>query len=623
MGLVVPILRIAMVFLNVYDSFKTLKPPPVSSRNHGRVSVRGKTQRKRDMKGCLAIWIVWCCFMSYERFFERVISLFIPFYDEMKSLVLLFFIFTRARGAEPIYLHVIRPLLKPYTTTLDLCLDATCMIGDMIYTVSMLPVHYGFMWWRQYFRSKGGPDELQTNVKPLLEAPASPSSAGRASGTAAVARAPSARQKSRSQFTANSSQPTTSRRYPASEITRPGFPPVRAQTTGAAQAAKAHQSRPSTSRSTSQPVARPAGQRKLSGSISEPHPEVWIPPASSRNSDDEEDVPPEPAGPTISGLPVGAQEQVDEWRKYPPLPAAYPPTPMVTAVSLGSRSDQDFAVPTIAEEPVVADHDVFQGGDLTGGQGSDEDESDSDANYSEQEDAFNVSLRTPRSQRIAHTSGPYNDNEDMASSASSSSSSVRTRSTTLDTIDNASSMRTDSEDESFGDRMINSRHSGQPNGKVDIRNATLKARGSRSTIRARPKRQTSTARMIAMSQQQIVRSMSISTVDDDSDDPPLTDGNHPEFPAVTATETKRRKVVATKNGSVVNGARTTRAATRGSKAPSVNRTKAPGTLDQAKTTRTRASKQSGAPPIRPVSSTETSSELGGQQQRTQRTVRNR
>jgi hypothetical protein len=60
MPLFVPILRLAMLFLNVYDSYKTLKfPPPSSRRNDGLPSVRAMTQRKRDMKGCLAVWIVW------------------------------------------------------------------------------------------------------------------------------------------------------------------------------------------------------------------------------------------------------------------------------------------------------------------------------------------------------------------------------------------------------------------------------------------------------------------------------------------------------------------------------------------------------------------------------------
>lgn len=59
MGLVVLALRCYLVFQNVFITFKTLKLPPPSSRNGGRPSIRALTQRKRDMKGCMAIWIVW------------------------------------------------------------------------------------------------------------------------------------------------------------------------------------------------------------------------------------------------------------------------------------------------------------------------------------------------------------------------------------------------------------------------------------------------------------------------------------------------------------------------------------------------------------------------------------
>ena len=57
MPLVVPILRLFMLFLNVFETFKTMKPP--SRRRGGQPSVRAITQRKRDMKGCLAVWVVW------------------------------------------------------------------------------------------------------------------------------------------------------------------------------------------------------------------------------------------------------------------------------------------------------------------------------------------------------------------------------------------------------------------------------------------------------------------------------------------------------------------------------------------------------------------------------------
>jgi hypothetical protein len=59
MGIVVLVLRCYLVFQNVFITFKTLKLPPPSSRNNGQPSIRALTQRKRDMKGCMAIWIIW------------------------------------------------------------------------------------------------------------------------------------------------------------------------------------------------------------------------------------------------------------------------------------------------------------------------------------------------------------------------------------------------------------------------------------------------------------------------------------------------------------------------------------------------------------------------------------
>ncbi|KAJ6610380.1 hypothetical protein B0H10DRAFT_1656727, partial [Mycena sp. CBHHK59/15] len=147
MGLIVPILRLMMLLLNIYDSFKVLKLPRPSARNSGQPTVRALTQRKRNMKGCLAVWIVWCCYMVYERWAEAIVSLFVPFYDECKTLVLLFLILTRAKGAEPIYLHVIRPLLKPYTSTMDAVFDVARMFGDIVFLLSTYPFYLASTWW--------------------------------------------------------------------------------------------------------------------------------------------------------------------------------------------------------------------------------------------------------------------------------------------------------------------------------------------------------------------------------------------------------------------------------------------------------------------------------------------
>jgi receptor expression-enhancing protein 5/6 len=63
MPLVVPALRLFMVFMNVYDTYKSLKIPP--GRKGGLPSVRAMTQRKRDLKGCLAVWVVWVRHRQY------------------------------------------------------------------------------------------------------------------------------------------------------------------------------------------------------------------------------------------------------------------------------------------------------------------------------------------------------------------------------------------------------------------------------------------------------------------------------------------------------------------------------------------------------------------------------
>lgn len=59
MSLIVPIFRLAYVLSNVFETFKTLRPAPPSARNYGQPSLRALSQRKRAMKGCMAVWLCW------------------------------------------------------------------------------------------------------------------------------------------------------------------------------------------------------------------------------------------------------------------------------------------------------------------------------------------------------------------------------------------------------------------------------------------------------------------------------------------------------------------------------------------------------------------------------------
>lgn len=106
MPLFTPALGLVMLFTNVYDTYKVLKCPPPSQRDSGRPTIRAMTQRKRAMKGCLAVWIVWCCFVSYERWAERIVSIFIPFYQEFKMLFMLFLMLTKAG----VRIHLLLPI---------------------------------------------------------------------------------------------------------------------------------------------------------------------------------------------------------------------------------------------------------------------------------------------------------------------------------------------------------------------------------------------------------------------------------------------------------------------------------------------------------------------------------
>ncbi|EJD01528.1 uncharacterized protein FOMMEDRAFT_90004 [Fomitiporia mediterranea MF3/22] len=147
MAVVVPILRIFLLFLNVFESFKTLKPPRRSPRT-GEQTPRAISQRKRDMKGCMTIWLLWCSCAVVEGITDSTVGIVMPFYNEIKAIIYLFQIITRARGAEPIYLHVMRPLVKPYVATLDYALEHIAMIGDFVILVVSIPFGFVANWWR-------------------------------------------------------------------------------------------------------------------------------------------------------------------------------------------------------------------------------------------------------------------------------------------------------------------------------------------------------------------------------------------------------------------------------------------------------------------------------------------
>ncbi|KAJ7886702.1 hypothetical protein B0H13DRAFT_2277634 [Mycena leptocephala] len=374
MALIVPILRLMMLFLNIYETSKVLKPPRPSPRNSGQPTVRALSQRKRNMKGCLAVWIVWCCFMIYERMAEKVVSILIPFYNEFKSLVLLFLIFTRARGAEPIYLHIIRPFLKPYTSTLDALSDAVRMFGDIIFLFLTYPFHLVLSWWHSTFGHRdsaveGEADEgLYTEVQQVLHSvshqmPIQASGRRRSSGPIPDGQMPiqsGGRRRSSGPIRADDSLPAEQNASPHPHVATDRSP-------------------------TRVPVH-----------------EIWHPPRSAFHDEGDDYIDPAPLDPPPEFEEARrAREQMEEWRQYPPFPSAYPPTPLPPS-SNTHHPEQDFgqSLPSPHELPNSGsagdssdEHNVLgiQNGSSNETAAFQDDTMDED----DEEDDFNVTLRTP------------------------------------------------------------------------------------------------------------------------------------------------------------------------------------------------------------------------------------
>ncbi|KAL5636616.1 hypothetical protein ACGC1H_000541 [Rhizoctonia solani] len=119
--MLVLILSSYLLFQNVYATYKALKPPKPSRKAKNGVdpTAKAKHARKRELKGMLACWIVWSCWTGAETVADRTVAVLTPFYSEIKMFLLLFLIVGRSTMAEPILLHVIRPLVKPYYVPLD------------------------------------------------------------------------------------------------------------------------------------------------------------------------------------------------------------------------------------------------------------------------------------------------------------------------------------------------------------------------------------------------------------------------------------------------------------------------------------------------------------------------
>lgn len=209
--------------------------------------------------------------------------------------------------------------------------------------------------------------------------------------------------------------------------------------------------------------------------------QIWYPP---RSSDSDDDLGPLEADRTLRPIETShvEQHQMDDWRQYPAFPSAYPPTPIVTKSKLVSTSmaASRLIYPPIPEEnsrqgfqksllpprePLnpgragdLSDKCLFSGIPpfLTGqlANVNDADDSNSTDGYeNDDDDDFDVTLKTPLQPRGSAKSRPHPRLFVSPPSVSVSSGVFSPcRSSALTTVDNGSPLRTDT-DSSFSNMV--------------------------------------------------------------------------------------------------------------------------------------------------------------------------
>ena len=311
------------------------------------------------------------------------------------------------QGAEPIFLHLLRPLLKPYTPTLDLLLDFVRMVGDIFFTMVTIPVNFvATSWWSSMFSNEENSDSEAKGIR----------------GSYVEATLTNTRGESHIQIRTPSQNTRTSRTASSNGLTHAG-----------------------------------------------PSHQIWYPPPSY--DDNEDDTTPRSVNGTATSHAVqsdiaymleAARREQEQWRQYPAFPSAYPPTPAAISVS-GLPTIPPSHLSNILEHPSQRD---FRESLLPPKQPLDlslsdehiprarsnnpEDTPPDPDSDGEDEDAFNVTLATPM---VRARTGALLQ-LDRAASIASTAASVRSRSTALSTTDNVSSLRTRSSSESLSSTTL-------------------------------------------------------------------------------------------------------------------------------------------------------------------------
>ncbi|KAL0950064.1 hypothetical protein HGRIS_010069 [Hohenbuehelia grisea] len=487
------------------------------------------------------------------------------------------------------------------------------MLGDILYAVLTMPFRIPMAWWHQSWR-KRSTEPQQESVSSSI--PLGETTDPHASSTTSVDRHLQIdyfSSKTASKPTASSLAKTRSvaPQKPPKPLQAPR--PARNPTSARPPRGSFRAQRPTASRLKS--TDRTINQAKVGSlqakavqqhdlSKANPSHEIWNPPPSSYADSEEEDPPRPSTNSTDEVNPASladttvipmSESHVDEWRKYPPFPSAYPPTPIISNIrpmpagdSSGTGVQMPF--PSIPEDlqpqdfresllqsrrsPDPSLHESLSDGEAAPGIPNIRVSRDSDAEMgsvtysSGDEDAFNVTLETPRPQRAESRSPTPNENHDHVSDAESSTSSLPSRSTTLNTADCGSSLRTRTTSGSSSSSSLSNSSSaaGSKRPFPVVKTASVPSKvhdddnGSQrgqSTIRARGSRQRHqpSAYMLKMSQQQVINSMKFAQSSGDESEVPV-DQTGIDTTSVGASEllpprgAKRRRVMVAPKGAI-------------------------------------------------------------------------
>ena len=412
------------------------------------------------------------------------------------------------QGAEPIYLHLVRPIVKPYTRTLDSTLELLLMIGDFVFALATYPLHLALQWWHKRFGvqfepleteqdTQGGSSDVDTSEVPTsflassgrrAELDVEPPEGATIQLAPGVMSQVDQRQLPNSARSHNSGpripNTTHNQNSEANSSANTKKEARRQRTLPLQKDLKVVACDNSSPVNSSNIEATSSQVRRRAGEASSRH-QIWHPQGSPYvDVEDQADLTLRPSDSSVPSKDVRdseeaiiarEQQQLDEWRQYPPFPSAYPPTPLAVTSRLAAatvlrsstiyppiqeeRSQQDFRQSLLPpREPLnpspagdLSDQSFTFGNSpchLAYQTTTTDEADDSMSADDEDEDEFNTTLRTPlpplgslRSQPLPRRLVPL--------VSGSSAVSMPSRLSTLTTADDESSLRTRTSSESL------------------------------------------------------------------------------------------------------------------------------------------------------------------------------